>query len=116
MAYIRHATETGLRSLKCLCAFVKIKNGYLRMNLALACSMILLGYWTAGIAPVASGQEPYGKKTSSTATARIISMDQAVEMGQKDSVLYQSDAGYSRQLTDTIVQSRHLHILTLNCE
>jgi hypothetical protein len=68
------------------------------------------------IQPVVIGQVPLGKTASSSAAATIVSRDQVVEMRTRDTLSVQFEMGYSSHLSDTIILSRHLHYLILNCE
>lgn len=93
-----------------------IRNWYNRIDTGLSGAIMLLVVVFLVNAANANGQGPLVKMASASVSAGIIGRDQMVEMGSPDSVLFQYNKRFSRQLSDTIIPSRHLHIKVLNCE
>lgn len=79
-------------------------------------TLIILVIMSMVIVANTMGGEPLKVTASASVSANIISMDQTVEIGAKDSASFQFRGGYPRQLSDTLVPSRNLYIVTLHCE
>lgn len=71
---------------------------------------------TFGIIVSAIGLAPLKIFDTAITFATIIRMDQSAEIGSKDSTSNKIRGSYPGQLSDEIYQSRHLYIVTLNCE
>ncbi|MDP1622767.1 MAG: hypothetical protein Q8M08_10570 [Bacteroidales bacterium] len=113
MACKNHATNTSILGIT---ANMMPKKGAKRGNPGLYNTLLILVTGTLLIAANAMGQEPIRKAASSSVSATIIGTSQMAEIGSGETESYQFSNGFQQHLSDTIVTTRNLHIITLNCE
>ncbi len=123
MACKRHATKTPLtirrRSLT-KTSGCQTSPGYfnspLQMNYRFFYANVMFVTFLLMAVFKAAGAEPEKQIASSSVSATVIRMDQMAEIGTGTLYTVQSNEGYSNHMSDTLLPSRHVHIVTLNCE